>query len=36
MDFDRGQYDRLYRLIDIDADMDYVSIVYAIDNLLEG
>jgi uncharacterized alpha-E superfamily protein len=36
MDYNRGQYDKLHRLIDIDADMDYVSIVYAIDNLLEG
>jgi uncharacterized alpha-E superfamily protein len=36
MDFDRGQYDKLCRLINVDADMDYVSIVYAIDNLLEG
>jgi uncharacterized alpha-E superfamily protein len=36
MPFDREQYNILQRLADDENETDYVSIVYAIDNLLEG
>jgi uncharacterized alpha-E superfamily protein len=36
MDYNKDQYHQLHRLIDVDEDIDYVSVVYAIDNLIEG
>jgi uncharacterized alpha-E superfamily protein len=36
MDYNKEQYHQLHRLIDVDEDIDYVSVVYAIDNLIEG
>jgi hypothetical protein len=36
MDYNKEQYHQLHRLIDVDEDIDYISVVYAIDNLIEG
>jgi uncharacterized alpha-E superfamily protein len=36
MPFDSGMYDKLQRLTEAEGETDYINVVYAIDNLLEG